>query len=206
MVLVFVHCQLMEVSARAISVTPCTTGRILTDANANCTLQFPSNILANETSSALPSNQNPLPMPPAPFLYRTISSDIALIFVNYGESIHFEDAAASILEGLTQIQELIEDNPPDFARRPILSTLTWPQNRVTLQVLPKIPNMQYHHVLAVMTLLSSFGARYGFIECDFFVRVLVPRATSLQVELGWGRFLTNQAFRQRFPRNLQSQN
>lgn len=41
-------------------------------------------------------------MPPAPFLFRTLSTDMVLIFTNYGGDISVDDAKGPIIAGLTR--------------------------------------------------------------------------------------------------------
>ncbi len=53
-----------------------------------------SGILINHTSD------DPIPMPRAPFTYRTSESHVSLIFMNYADPISFSDTTAPILQGL----------------------------------------------------------------------------------------------------------
>ena len=53
--------------------------------------------------------------------------------------------------------------------------------------------MQYRDLIAIFGLLSTWGIRYGFIECDFAIRTRLSGSRSLEVELGWGRLLVDRA-------------
>ena len=75
---------------------------------------------------------------------------------------------------------------------PVKQSFIWHGHpHVSLQIVPNVPRMVYQDLLVVLRLLSSWGARYGFIDCDFAIRMTVPGSRTQQVSYGWGRFLTD---------------
>lgn len=87
------------------------------------------------------------------------------------------------------IHELIDESPPEFINRPVREGFIWHGRSVALQIVPKVPGLHYEDLLAALNVLSSWSIRYRLVECDFAIRMIVPGAATLEIELGWGRFL-----------------